>query len=88
MHEFKGSVIKVYHSYISLDDEFAFIGQTEEYVDNDLLFKKRFKMLYCFQKLQIVKIEIDIENNIQVVNTSLGNILGSKDLFVELPFFL
>ena len=45
-------------------------------------------MLYCFQKLQIVKIEIDIENNIQVVNTSLGNILGSKDLFVELPFFL
>jgi len=87
MHEFKGSIIKVYHSDISLDDEFAFIGQTEEYVDNDLLFKKRFKMLYCFQKLQIVKIEIDIENNIQVVNTSLGNIIGSKDLFVELPFF-
>ena len=87
MHEFKGSVIKVYHSDISLDNEFNFIGQTEEYVDNDLLFKKRFRMYYCFQKLQIIKIEIDVNQNIQVVNTSLGYILGSKDLFVELPFF-
>ena len=87
MHEFKGSIIKIYHSDISLDNEFNFIGQTEEYVDNDLLFKKRFRMYYCFQKLQIVKIEIDIAQNIQVVNTSLGNILGSKELFVELPFF-
>ena len=87
MHEFKGSVIKVYHSDISLDNEFTFIGSTEEYVDNDLHFKKRFRMYYCFQKLQVVKIEIEINNNIQVVNTSLGNILGSKDLFVELPFF-
>ena len=87
MHEFKGSIIKVYHSNISLDNEFNFIGQTEEYEDNDLLFKKKFRMHYCFQKLQIIKIEIDINQNIQVVNTSLGNILGSKDLFVELPFF-
>ena len=87
MHEFKGSVIKVYHSDISLDNEFSFIGSTEEYEDNDLLFKKRFRMYYCFQKLQVVKIEIDINQNIQVVNTSLGNILGSKELFVELPFF-
>ena len=87
MHEFKGSIIKIYHSDISLDNEFNFIGQTEEYVDNDLLFKKRFRMSYCFQKLQIVKVEIDIAQNIQVVNTSLGNILGSKELFVELPFF-
>ena len=87
MHEFKGSIIKIYHSDISLDNEFNFIGQTEEYVDNDLLFKKRFRMYYCFQKLQIVKVEIDIAQNIQVVNTSLGNILGSKELFVELPFF-
>ena len=87
MHEFKGSVIKVYHSDISLDNEFSFIGSTEEYEGNDLLFKKRFRMYYCFQKLQVVKIEIDINQNIQVVNTSLGNILGSKELFVELPFF-
>ena len=87
MHEFKGSIIKIYHSDISLDNEFNIIGQTEEYVDNDLLFKKRFRMYYCFQKLQIVKVEIDIAQNIQVVNTSLGNILGSKELFVELPFF-
>ena len=87
MHEFKGSIIKVYHSDISLDNEFSFIGSTEEYEDNDLLFKKRFRMYYCFQKLQVVKIEIDINQNIQVVNTSLGNILGSKELFVELPFF-
>ena len=86
MHEFKGSVIKIYHTDISLDNEFNYIGSTEEYVDNDLLFKKRFRMYYCFQKLQIIKIEIDINQNIQVVNTSLGNILGSKDLFVELPF--
>ena len=87
MHEFKGSIIKVYHSDISLDNEFSFIGSTEEFEDNDLLFKKRFRMYYCFQKLQVVKIEIDINQNIQVVNTSLGNILGSKELFVELPFF-
>ena len=87
IHEFKGSVIKVYHSNIALDNEFTFIGSTEEYEDNDLLFKKRFRMDYCFHKLQIVKIEIKIKQNIQVVNTSLGNILGSKDLFVELPFF-
>lgn len=86
MHEFKGSVIKIYHTDISLDNEFKYIGRTEEYEDNDLLFKKRFRMYYCFQKLQIIKIEIDINQNIQVVNTSLGNIIGSKDLFVELPF--
>ena len=87
-HEFKGSTIKLYHSDISLDDEFTFIGSTEEFDDKgDLLFKKRFRMTYCFQKLQVVKIEIDYNENIQVVNTSLGNILGSKDLFVELPFF-
>ena len=85
--EFKGSTIKLYHSDISLDNEFTFIGSTEEYEDNDLLFKKKFRMTYCFQKLQIIKIEIDYNSNIQVVNTSLGNILGSKDLFVELPFF-
>ena len=87
MQEFKGSIIKIYHSDISLDNEFNFIGQTEEYVDNDLFFKKRFRMFYCFQKLQVIKVEIDIAQNIQVVNTSLGNILGSKELFVELPFF-
>ena len=87
MHEFRGSIIKIYHSDISLDNEFNFIGQTEEYVDNDLLFKKKFRMYYCFQKLQVIKVEIDIAQNIQVVNTSLGNILGSKELFVELPFF-
>ena len=86
-HEFKGSVVKLYHSDISLDNEFTFIGSTEEYEDNDLLFKKKFRMTYCFQKLQIVKIEIDFSGNIQVVNTSLGNILGSKELFVEMPFF-
>ena len=86
-HEFKGSTIKLYHSDISLDDEFTFIGSTEEFEESDLLFKKKFRMTYCFQKLQIVKIEIDNEENIQVVNTSLGNILGSKELFVELPFF-
>ena len=86
-HEFKGSTIKLYHSDISLDDEFTFIGSTEEFEENDLLFKKKFRMTYCFQKLQIVKIEIDNNENIQVVNTSLGNILGSKELFVELPFF-
>ena len=86
-HEFKGSTIKLYHSDISLDNEFTFIGSTEEFEETDLLFKKKFRMTYCFQKLQIVKIEIDFNNNIQVVNTSLGNILGSKDLFVELPFF-
>ena len=86
-HEFKGSTIKLYHSDISLDDEFTFIGSTEEFEEKDLLFKKRFRMTYCFQKLQVVKIEIDYNENIQVVNTSLGNILGSKDLFVELPFF-
>ena len=86
-HEFKGSIIKLYHSDISLDDEFTFIGSTEEFEEKDLLFKKRFRMTYCFQKLQVVKIEIDYNENIQVVNTSLGNILGSKDLFVELPFF-
>jgi len=86
-HEFKGSTIKLYHSDISLDNEFTFIGSTEEYDDNDLLFKKKFRMTYCFQKLQIVKIEIDYSGNIQVVNTSLGNILGSKELFVEMPFF-
>ena len=28
-HEFKGSTIKLYHSDISLDDEFTFIGSTE-----------------------------------------------------------
>ena len=86
-HEFKGSTIKLYHSDISLDNEFTFIGSTEEYDDKDLLFKKKFRMTYCFQKLQIVKIEIDYSGNIQVVNTSLGNILGSKELFVEMPFF-
>ena len=86
-HEFKGSTIKLYHSDISLDDEFTFIGSTEEFEETDLLFKKKFRMTYCFQKLQIVKIEIDNNENIQVVNTSLGNILGSKELFVELPFF-
>ena len=87
-HEFKGSTIKLYHSDISLDDEFTFIGSTEEFDDEGaLLFKKRFRMTYCFRKLQVVKIEIDYNENIQVVNTSLGNILGSKDLFVELPFF-
>ena len=64
MHEFKGSVIKIYHTDISLDNEFNYIGSTEEYVDNDLLFKKRFRMYYCFQKLQIIKIEIDINKNI------------------------
>ena len=87
MHEFKGSVIKLYHSGISLDNEFNFIGQTEEYEDNDLLFQKKFRMNYYFHKMQIIKIEIDINENIQVVNTSLGKILGSRDLFVELPFF-
>ena len=87
-HEFKGSTIKLYHSDISLDDEFTFIGSTEEFDDEGaLLFKKRFRMTYCFQKLQVVKIELDYNENSQVVNTSLGNILGSKDLFVELPFF-
>ena len=86
MHEFKGSVINIYHTDISLDNKFNYIGSTEEYEDNDLLFKKRFRMYYCFQKLQIVKVEITLNQNIQVVNTSLGNILGSKDLFVELPF--
>ena len=86
IHEFKGSVIRVYHSDINLDNKFSYIGSTEEYEDNDLLFKKRFRMDYCFQKLQIVKLEIIINKNIQVVNTFLGNILGSKDLFVELPF--
>ena len=86
-HEFKGSVVKLYHSDISLDNEFTFIGSTEEYEDNDLFFKKKFRMTYCFQKLQVVKIEIDFNNNIQVVNTNLGNILGSKELFVEMPFF-
>ena len=85
--EFKGSTIKLYHSDISLDNEFTFIGSTEEFDDSDLLFKKKFKMTYCFQKLQIVKVEIDYNDNIQVVNTSLGNILGSKELFVEMPFF-
>ena len=85
--EFKGSTIKLYHSDISLDNEFTFIGSTEEFDDSDLLFKKKFRMTYCFQKLQIVKIEIDYSGNIQVVNTSLGNILGSKELFVEMPFF-
>lgn len=85
--EFKGSTIKLYHSDISLDNEFTFIGSTEEFGEGDLLFKKRFRMTYCFQKLQVVKIEIDFGGNIQVVNTSLGNILGSKDLFVELPFY-
>ena len=87
MHEFKGSVIKIYHSDLTLDNEFAYIGSTEEYNDNDLKFKKRFRMYYCFQKLQIVKVEIELNHNIQVVNSSLGNILGSKELFVELPFF-
>jgi len=85
--EFKGSTIKLYHSDISLDNEFTFIGSTEEYDDSDLIFKKKFRMTYCFQKLQIIKIEIDYNSNIQVVNTSLGNILGSRDLFVEMPFF-
>jgi hypothetical protein len=84
---FKGSTIKLYHSDISLDNEFTFIGSTEEFDESDLLFKKKFRMTYCFQKLQVVKVEIDYKDNIQVVNTSLGNILGSKDLFVELPFF-
>ena len=79
--------MKLYHSDISLDNEFTFIGSTEEYEDNDLFFKKKFRMTYCFQKLQVVKIEIDFNNNIQVVNTNLGNILGSKELFVEMPFF-
>ena len=78
MHEFKGSIIKIYHSDIALDNEFNFIGQTEEYVDNDLLLKKRFKMFYCFQKLQIIKVEIDIVQNIQILNTSLGKILVAK----------
>ena len=86
-HVFKGSTIKLYHSDISLDNEFTFIGSTEEFDDSDLLFKKKFRMTYCFQKLQIVKVEIDYNDNIQVVNTSLGNILGSKELFVEMPFF-
>ena len=86
-HEFKGSTIKLYHSDISLDNEFTFIGSTEEFDEKDLHFNKTFRMTYCFQKLQIVKIEIDYSGNIQVVNTSLGNILGSKDLFVEMPFF-
>ena len=85
--EFKGSTIKLYHSDISLDNEFTFIGSTEEFDDSDLLFKKKFRMTYCFQKLQIVKVEINYNDNIQVVNTSLGNILGSKELFVEMPFF-
>ena len=61
MHEFKGSVIKLYHSGISLDNEFNFIGQTEEYEDNDLLFQKKFQMNYYFHKMQIIKIEIDIK---------------------------
>ena len=87
IHEFKGSIIKLYHSDIQLDDEFTFLGSTEEYVDNDLLFKKTFNMYYCFQKLQIIKLEIEFQNNIQVVNTSLARLLGTKDLFVELPFF-
>jgi len=86
-HVFKGSTIKLYHSDISLDNEFTFIGSTEEFDESDLLFKKKFRMTYCFQKLQVVKVEINYKDNIQVVNTSLGNILGSKDLFVELPFF-
>ena len=77
---FKGSTIKLYHSDISLDNEFTFIGSTEEFDESDLLFKKKFRMTYCFQKLQVVKVEIDYKDNIQVVNTSLGNILGSKDL--------
>ena len=85
--EFKGSTIKLYHSDISLDNEFTFIGSTEEFDDSDLLFKKKFRMTNCFQKQQIVKVEINYNDNIQVVNTSLGNILGSKELFVEMPFF-
>ena len=88
MNEFRGSIIKIYHSVIALDNEFNFIGQTEEYVDNDLLFKKRFKMFYCFQKLQIIKVEIDIAQNIQELNTSLGNILVSKNYLLHYHYFI
>ena len=85
--KFIGNTVKFYHSDLSKDDQFSYIGSTEAYTGVGYSYKKKFTMTYCFQKVQDIKCEIWLRNNIQVVNTTLGEIIGSRDTMVELPFF-
>ena len=50
-------------------------------------YMQSFDVEYCFQKEQIIKFEIAMKSNTQVVDTTLGEILGSQKLIIELPFF-
>ena len=85
--KFIGTTIKLYHSDLSKDDQYCYNGITEPFYGNDLKYDKTFMITYCFQKVQDIKCEIWLKNNIQVVNTTLGEIIGSKCMYVELPFF-
>ena len=84
---FQGTTIKFYHSDLAKDDQFSYVGTTEPYSGYGVEYKKKFQMTYCFQKIQDIKCEIWLGTNIQVVNTTLGEIIGSKTMMVELPFF-
>jgi hypothetical protein len=85
--EFIGSRIKLYHSDLIKDNQFVYIGATEIFENKEMTFKKKFQMFFCFQKIQEVKAEIELPDNIQVVNTTLGKIVGTKTMSIELPFF-
>ena len=87
LSSFKGTRIKIYHSDVTKDNQFTYIGSTEPLKENTLKFDQNFQMYFCFQKRQQIKFEIILYDNIQLVNTTLGAILGSKDLSVEIPFF-
>ena len=89
INKFIDSTIKFYHSDIQVDSQYTFVGSTERFKNKngDCFFIKKFQMQYCFQKEQHIKLEIELNHNIQVVNTTLGEIIGSKEKYVELPFF-
>ena len=85
--EFRGTRIKLYHTDVTKDNQFTYIGSTEPLKENTLKFDQKFQMYFCFQKKQQVKFEVILSDNIQLVNTTLGSILGSKFLSVEIPFY-
>lgn len=86
MKEFVGMVIKVYTSDITKRDAFNYLGPTEPFIDNDIYFTTNFNVNFYFQKDQVLKFELVMKNTTQVLETTLGKILGTKYQEIDLPF--
>ncbi|MCQ2818363.1 MAG: hypothetical protein MJ252_13940 [archaeon] len=71
-----GSKVRFYHSHLVEEKQMEFFGTTEKFTEDTVndTFTKQFDVEFCFQKTQYMKCEVVMENNTQVIDTTLGEV--------------